>query len=68
MEETSEEIASSKNNIFEVSNLNVYYADFRAVKDVSMEIATNEITAFIGHDNLPRIKNFCEIGNKFLKS
>ena len=41
MDETSEEIASSENNIFEVSNLNVYYADFRAVKDVSMEIATN---------------------------
>jgi len=36
MEETSEEIASSKNNIFEVANLNVYYADFRAVKDVNM--------------------------------
>ena len=48
MDETSEEIASSENNIFEVANLNVYYADFRAVKDVSMEIATNEITAFIG--------------------
>ena len=48
MEETSEEIASSGNNIFEVANLNVYYADFRAVKDVNMEIATNEITAFIG--------------------
>ena len=45
---TSEEIASSENNIFEVSNLNVYYADFRAVKDVNMDIATNEITAFIG--------------------
>ena len=48
MDETSEEIASSQNNIFEVSNLNVYYADFRAVKDVNMDIATNEITAFIG--------------------
>ena len=48
MEVNSDEIPLSENNIFEVSELNVYYSDFRAVKDVNMEIATNEITAFIG--------------------
>ncbi len=29
-------------------NLNVYYGDFRAVKDVSLEIKKNKITALIG--------------------
>ena len=48
MEVNSDEIPLSENNIFEVSELNVYYSDFRAVKDVNMEIATNEFTAFIG--------------------
>ena len=48
MEVNSDEIPLSENNIFEVSELNVYYSDFRAVKDVNMEISTNEITAFIG--------------------
>ena len=35
-------------NIFEVSDVNVYYGDFRAIRDVSIDIEANEITAFIG--------------------
>ena len=34
--------------IFGVRDLNVYYADFHAVWDVSLDIRKNEITAFIG--------------------
>jgi phosphate transport system ATP-binding protein len=34
--------------IIDVRDLNVYYADFHAVKDVTMPIRQNEITALIG--------------------
>jgi phosphate transport system ATP-binding protein len=34
--------------VFRVEDLNVYYGDFRAVRDVSIEIRQREITAFIG--------------------
>ena len=34
--------------VFEVEDLNVYYGDFHAVKDVSVKIKPREITAFIG--------------------
>jgi phosphate transport system ATP-binding protein len=34
--------------VFEVSGLNVYYGDFRAVRDVTLDVVENEITAFIG--------------------
>ncbi|MDO4555442.1 MAG: phosphate ABC transporter ATP-binding protein PstB [Lachnospiraceae bacterium] len=33
---------------FSVQDLNLYYGDFHALKDVDMEIPQNEITAFIG--------------------
>ncbi|MGC1512719.1 MAG: phosphate ABC transporter ATP-binding protein PstB [Acidimicrobiales bacterium] len=34
--------------VFDVRDLSVYYGAFRAVGDVSLQIAANEITAFIG--------------------
>ena len=34
--------------IFEVDGLDVFYGDFHAVQDVTLDIARNEITAFIG--------------------
>jgi phosphate transport system ATP-binding protein len=34
--------------VFDVSDLAVYYGDFRAVNDVTLPIAQHEITAFIG--------------------
>ncbi|MDQ3738901.1 MAG: phosphate ABC transporter ATP-binding protein PstB [Actinomycetota bacterium] len=34
--------------VFEVDDVSVYYGDFKAVRNVSMEIAEREITAFIG--------------------
>ena len=33
---------------FEISNLDLYYGDFHALKNVNMDINKNEITAFIG--------------------
>lgn len=33
---------------FSVEHLNLYYNDFKALKDVSMDIPANKITAFIG--------------------
>ncbi len=33
---------------FSVEHLNLYYGDFKALKDVSMDIPVNKITAFIG--------------------
>ena len=35
-------------NKFTVENLNLYYGDFHALKNVSINIPANEITAFIG--------------------
>jgi phosphate transport system ATP-binding protein len=34
--------------VFELSEVSVYYSSFRAVRDVNLGIAKNEITAFIG--------------------
>ncbi len=34
--------------VFDVSGLSVYYGQFRAVRDVSLQIRQHEITAFIG--------------------
>ncbi|PLX33759.1 MAG: phosphate ABC transporter ATP-binding protein [Clostridiales bacterium] len=33
---------------FEIKNLDLYYGDFQAIKDVSMNIEENKVTAFIG--------------------
>lgn len=35
-------------NKFKVQNLNLYYGDFQALKNINMNIPANEITAFIG--------------------
>lgn len=35
-------------NKFEVRNMNLYYEDFQALKNVNLDIKTNKITAFIG--------------------
>jgi ABC-type transport system involved in cytochrome bd biosynthesis fused ATPase/permease subunit len=34
--------------VFDVDQLSVFYGDYRAVRDVSLQIPENEITAFIG--------------------
>ena len=39
---------TEKSVIFDVEELNVYYGDFRAVRDASLKVHKNEITAFIG--------------------
>ncbi len=36
------------NNILEIKNFDVYYGDFQAIKNVSMDIQKNKVTAFIG--------------------
>ena len=38
----------SKKYKFDISNLNLHYGDFHALKDVNMKIEANKITAFIG--------------------
>ena len=40
--------AEPQEPVFTVRDLNVYYGDFRAVVDVSLDVADREITAFIG--------------------
>jgi len=35
-------------NCFEIGKLNLFYGDLHALKNISMDIATNRITAFIG--------------------
>jgi phosphate transport system ATP-binding protein len=39
---------SARDVVFEVRDLTVHYGQFRAVRDVDLEIARGEITAFIG--------------------
>ncbi len=39
---------STKRYVFEVTDLNVFYGDFRAVQDANLTIRQHEITAFIG--------------------
>ena len=42
-------MADKANNYkFDISNLNLHYGDFHALKDVNMQIEANKITAFIG--------------------
>lgn len=35
-------------NIIEIKNFDVFYGDFQAIKNVSMDIVENEVTAYIG--------------------
>jgi len=35
-------------NKFEVNNLDLYYGDFHALKNINMQIKPNTVTAFIG--------------------
>jgi phosphate transport system ATP-binding protein len=44
----SERTEAQREVVFDVGALSVYYGDFRAVRDVSLPILKNEITALIG--------------------
>ena len=35
-------------SLFDIKNLNLYYGDFHALKDINLELPKNEISAFIG--------------------
>src|SRR5205085_674271 len=39
---------ASATTVFDVDRLSVYYGSFRAVRDVSLDVVKNDITAFIG--------------------
>jgi len=41
-------IMLSKTDKFKIENLNLYYSDFKALDNVSLDIKANKITAFIG--------------------
>jgi phosphate transport system ATP-binding protein len=46
--EAREESQTDREAVFDVRDLAVYYGDFRAVRDVTLPILENEITALIG--------------------
>ena len=46
--EVAEAPTATKENVFVTEDLHVYYDDFLAVRGVDLDIAKNEITAFIG--------------------
>jgi phosphate transport system ATP-binding protein len=46
--ERDDVVANAEPVVFEVRDLSVYYGDFRAVRDVTLDVRENEITAFIG--------------------
>ena len=43
-----EDTVAAASTVFDVEDVSVYYGDFRAVRDVSLAVPANEITAFIG--------------------
>ncbi len=47
-DDVTAEPADAPRAVFHVEDLRVYYGDFRAVTDVSMDVHDNEITAMIG--------------------
>src|SRR5262245_9459815 len=47
-ERGEQEVRPERRVVFELEDLEVFYGTFRAVRDVSMEILHNEITALIG--------------------
>jgi phosphate transport system ATP-binding protein len=48
VEVTHRDRASHRDTLFEIRDMNVYYGSFRAVRDVSIDIYTRQITALIG--------------------
>ena len=42
------DVPASTEELFRTTDLNVYYGEFRALRDVNLTIAPHEITAFIG--------------------
>ncbi|WP_420452690.1 phosphate ABC transporter ATP-binding protein PstB [Ilumatobacter sp.] len=46
--ENASPISADAENVFEARDLSVYYGDFRAVRDVDVDIKEHQITAFIG--------------------
>ena len=44
----NDDLIATHDPVFAVRDLNVFYGDFRAVNDVSLDIGPREITAFIG--------------------
>ena len=47
VQDSSEEV-EARESVFEVSDLDVYYREFRALRGVTMSIGMNEVMAFIG--------------------
>ncbi|HEY9859253.1 MAG TPA: phosphate ABC transporter ATP-binding protein PstB [Candidatus Obscuribacterales bacterium] len=45
---TNSPVASQTETVLRAENLNVYYGNFRALRNISMDIAKNQITALIG--------------------
>ena len=35
-------------NKFQIQNVHLYYGDYQALKDITIDIPANQITAFIG--------------------
>lgn len=44
----NQEILNSQKTKFTISNLDLYYSDFKALKNINLELSEREITAFIG--------------------
>ena len=47
-EQAPDDDASAHPPVFRVRDLNVFYGEFRAVRDVSLEVDAHQVTAFIG--------------------
>ena len=52
-------------NKMEIKNMELYYGDFKAIKGINLDIAPNEITAFIADSDTRRIESFCMCPDAF---
>ena len=43
-----EAVAAEQDHVFKVRDFSAYYSDFRAIRDIDLDIPKNKITAFIG--------------------
>ena len=48
MTEGTEDTMARVENVFEVRDFSAYYGEFRAIRDVDLDVPKNQITAFIG--------------------
>ena len=48
MKKQTEQYRFDSPDVIDIKNMNLYYGDFQALKNINMEIPSRKVTAFIG--------------------